>query len=229
MKLAIMQPYFMPYIGYWQLINAVDTFVIFDDVNFINKGYINRNSILVNNQPYRFTLELKHASQNKFINQTDIGENSTKILKTVEQSYKKASQFKAVFPLLENIFLNTEKNLAKYIGYSIVEISKYLDISTSFVYSSKLSKDNDLKGQDKIIAICKALEASDYINAIGGVDLYDKSLFKKQNITLSFIKNIPTAYPQFNHDFIPNLSIIDVLMFNHKNMITEQLNSYELI
>ena len=83
MTVAIMQPYLFPYIGYWQLIHAVDTFVIFDDVNYIKKGYINRNNILVNGQKQTFTLELMSASQNKLINDIDIGNNIEKVMESI--------------------------------------------------------------------------------------------------------------------------------------------------
>ena len=103
MTLAIMQPYLFPYIGYWQLLNAVDTFVLYDDVNYINKGYINRNSILVDGKAQQFTLELINASQNKLINEIEIGNNSKKLLKTITQSYIKAPFFEDIITLIEEI------------------------------------------------------------------------------------------------------------------------------
>src|SRR5690606_19151193 len=113
MKIAIMQPYLFPYIGYWQLINAVDTFVIYDDVSFINKGYINRNYILLSGKPQRFTLELSKASQNKLINEIEVGNNQNKILRTISFSYKKAPFYKKAFSLIEDIFQQKEKNLTE--------------------------------------------------------------------------------------------------------------------
>jgi len=140
MTVAIMQPYLFPYIGYWQLIDAVDTFVILEDVNFINKGYINRNSILVNGKSQQFTLELISRSQNKLINEIEIGNNSKKLLKTIEMSYKKAPYFKTIFPVIEDILNQKEKNLAKFIGYSLQKVSSYLEIDTQFIYSSNIKK-----------------------------------------------------------------------------------------
>ena len=171
MKLAIMQPYFFPYIGYWQLIDAVNVFVIFDDVNFIKKGYINRNSILIGGKFQQITLGLIGASQNKQINEIDIGDNSKKLLKTIEMAYKKAPYFNEIFPILENILNQDEKNLAKFIGYSLQKISTYLNTDTKFIYSSDIEKDNNLKAEDKILDICKTLSVSHYINAIGGKKL----------------------------------------------------------
>lgn len=229
MTIAIMQPYLFPYIGYWQLINAVDTFVIYDDVNYINKGYINRNSILSNGKSQQFTLELIGASQNKLINEIEVGNNLKKLLKTIEMSYKKAPYFDNIFLIIEDIFNQEEKNLAKFIGYSLQKIANYLDIDTKFIYSSHIEKDNTLKAQDKIIDICKKLEARVYINSIGGQELYNKEKFKEENIKLNFLKTQFIEYKQFKNDFVPSLSIIDILMFNSKDEIKNMLNRYELV
>jgi len=229
MTLAIMQPYLFPYIGYWQLIEAVDTFVIYDDVNFIKQGYINRNNILSNGNKQTFTLELIGASSNKLINEILVGRNVKKLLKTIKQNYIKAPYFKDTFPVIENILNNKEKNLARFVGYSLQKLSYYLDIDTKFIYSSDIEKDNTLKGQDKVLTICNILKADKYINAIGGQKLYSKEIFKKNGIELNFLKSELIEYKQFKNDFIPNLSIIDILMFNNKDNIKKMLKRYELI
>ncbi|MGB5965067.1 MAG: WbqC family protein [Sulfurimonadaceae bacterium] len=229
MTLAIMQPYFFPSIGYWQLLNAVDTFVIYDDVNFIKKGYINRNSILHTGQVQKITLELSGASQNKLINEIEVGNNSKKLLKSIEQAYKKAPQYEIVFPLIESILENPEKNLAKFIGNSLQKIADYLECNTEIVYSSDLEKDNNLKAQDKVLDICKRLGASNYINAIGGQELYNKEAFEAENIELKFIKTELIEYKQFKNEFVPYLSIIDIMMFNSNKAIQNMLNSYKLV
>lgn len=229
MKIAIMQPYLLPYIGYWQLIKAVDKFIILDDVNYINKGYINRNNILAKGEPYQFTLELLGASQNKLINEIQIGNNSNKILKTIENNYKKSPYFKNIFSLLEDIFRYPEKNLAKFIGYSLKRISNYLDINTKFIYSSEIEKNNNLKNKEKIIDICKKLNAKKYINLIGGRELYKKEEFISKNIELYFIDTKITKYHQFKNEFRPFLSIVDIMMFNDKDEITKMLKNFKLI
>jgi len=218
-----MQPYLFPYIGYWQLINAVDVFVIFDDVSYIKKGYINRNSILLNGQGQRITLELIGASQNKLINEIEIRGNSKKILRTIELSYSKAPYFKEIFPIIEEILNQEEKNLAKFIGYSLEKISNYLKIDTKFLYSSSIKKDNSLKAQNKILDICSKLDAKNYINTIGGVNLYDEDRFKKEGIDLNFLKAKIINYQQFKDEFISHLSIIDVLMFNDIDAVRNML------
>ncbi len=229
MTLAIMQPYLFPYIGYWQLINAVDTFVIYDDVNFIKQGYINRNSILANGKSQTFTLELIGASSNKLINEIEIGNNINKILKTITQSYIKAPFFEDIITLIEEILTNKEKNLGRFIGFSLEKISEYLEINTKFIYSSNIEKDNTLKAQDKVLEMCNILKADKYINAIGGQELYNKEVFKENGIELSFLKTELVEYKQFKNDFVPYLSIIDILMFNSKNEIKNMLNRYELV
>ena len=229
MKLGIMQPYFLPYIGYFQLIKAVDKYVIYDDVNYINKGWINRNNILLNGQKYLFTLSILGASQNKLINEILVEQNQSKLLKTLETTYKKTPYFENIFPLIKNIFDYENKNLAKFVGNSIIQIADYLNIKTEFIYSSEIDKDNASKGQEKILNICKTLNATNYINAIGGQELYDKEIFKQNNIKLNFLKTKTVEYRQFKNDFVPFLSILDVMMFNSTEEIDIMLDKFEMI
>ena len=229
MKLGIMQPYLFPYLGYFQLINEVDEFVIYDDVNFIKQGYINKNNILVSGSAKSFTLQLQGASSFKKINEVEVGSNNKKLLKTIEQAYSKAPFFKDVMPLVEEVLSSPEKNLAKYVGSSIQRISDYLQIDVVFHYSSEIEKKCDLKSQDKVINICENLNAAHYINSIGGQELYSKDTFEINNIKLSFIKTQLQPYEQFEEEFVPYLSIVDVLMFNDVDTIKQYLKQYELI
>ena len=224
-----MQPYFFPYIGYFQLINAVDAFIIYDDVNFIKQGYINRNSILQNQDSNLFTLELIGASSNKKINDIRVGCNSNKLLKTIRQNYSKAPFYKNIFPLLEEILNNEEKELHKFLGFSLLKLARYLDLDTIFFYSSDIKNNKTLKAQDRLIEMSKILNATDFINPIGGIDLYDKEVFSRNMINLSFLKPNEILYKQFNDTFVSNLSIIDVLMFNNKEQIKLILTMNELI
>ncbi len=228
MKLAIMQPYFFPYIGYWQLISVVDEFVIYDDVNYIKGGYINRNSILMQGQSKKITLEAIGASSNKLINQVQVGRNGAKLLKSIKQSYVKAPQFKEVFPLLEQVLSSEENNLARFVGQSIIEVSRYLGLSTKFYYSSELINDKSLMAQEKILNICHLLGTNTYINPEGGGGLYNKTDFKHEGIELMFIKPELIEYPQFGKEFVPLLSVIDVLMFNDKIEVLSLLKAFRL-
>ena len=229
MKLAIMQPYLFSYIGYFQLIHSVDHFVIYDDVNFIKNGWINRNRILIGGKPAWFTLQLQGASSNKLINEVCVGGNANKLLKTLQINYSKAPYFEQVFPLAETILLNPEKNIARFIGDSLQKICTCLGIETIFSYSSEIEKDNELRAQDKVLDICRRLDAKVYNNPIGGMGLYRKEAFAEKGIQLSFIKSEPIVYPQFGNKFVPSLSIIDVMMFNHVGRIHEYLELYELV
>lgn len=232
MRLAIMQPYFMPYIGYFQLIDAVDCFVIYDDVNYIKKGWINRNNIQLNQQTHLFSLPLQSMSQNKHINETRLDANPAwklNWLKTIRQSYRKAPFFDAVYPLLEEIMGYEDQNLARFCSHSLQKTSSYLQLKTRFVASSEIEKDNTLKGQDKILELCEKLHATDYINAIGGMELYDRKAFSDAGIALHFLKTNPVAYRQFKDEFIPWLSIIDVMMFNDIGQTNALLQQRELI
>lgn len=232
MKLGIMQPYFVPYIGYWQLMNLVDQYVIYDDVNFIKRGWINRNRILVNGTPKYFNLPILGASQNLLIHEIRVNHDAVTInkkLRCIEEAYRRAPFYERVYPMIEDIMLYEEDNIAKYIEYSFRVICEYLDIQTKLILSSDLKKDNTLRGQDKILAICSLLNATEYYNAIGGQELYSFEAFKAQGIQLNFVKTQNIEYKQFGDHFEPNLSIIDVMMFNPKEKICEYLNAYTLI
>ncbi len=231
MKTAIMQPYFFPYIGYFQLINAVDNFIILDDVNYINKGWVNRNNIYLNNEKKLITLPIKKASQNKKINEIEIladEKRKNKILKTIEYSYKKAPFFKDTFSLIKGIICFKSSILTSFLYNSIKEICKDLNIDTNIIKSSSIYRINK-KADDKIIEICKRENTNLYINPIGGIELYDKKKFIMNDIELKFLKTNTITYTQFNEIFISNLSIIDVLMFNSINDTQKLLNEYKLI
>lgn len=232
MKAGIMQPYFFPYIGYWQLMNAVDKYVIYDDVNFIKGGWINRNRVLMNGEAKLINLKMNGASPNKLINEIEVSGDiiyNKKLLKTIESCYKKAPYFSNVYPIIEDIVTQNDKNLAWYLEYSIKKICEYLTINTEIIVSSSISKNNDLKGQEKVIEICKVLEADEYYNAIGGQELYSYDDFAAHNIKLSFMKIGTIEYQQFNNEFLPNLSIVDVMMFNSVEDVKKMLEQYELL
>jgi len=232
MKLAIMQPYLFPYIGYFQMINAVDKFIFYDDVNYMKGGWINRNNIIQNNEKKLITLNLIASSTNKDINEIYIGNRNSKMLKTIKQAYSKAPFFNDFFPIIEKTInsCTISKPISEIAGQSLIDISKYLRISTQFEFSSKKYKNT--KGMDKadrLIEICKQNGAKKYINAEGGIALYSKDYFKKFGIDLFFIKNHIQEYKQFNNEFIPYLSIIDVLMFNSVEQTNNMLDEFDLL
>lgn len=229
MKLAIMQPYIFPYIGYFQLINAVDKFVVYDNIKFTKKGWINRNRILVNDKDDYFTIPLKKDSDFLNIDQRKTAatfpDEKIKLLRRIIDSYKKAPYFDAVFPVLQGIINIEEENLFRFIYKSLLSVCEFLNIKTEFVISSSISIDHQLKSQDKVIAICKAMNATQYINPVGGMQLYTKEIFNQNNIQLNFLKSILIEYQQFKNKFVPWLSIIDVMMFNSKEKVQQYLQS----
>ena len=233
MTLAIMQPYFLPYIGYMQLMNAVDTFVLYDDVAFINRGWINRNRLLINGQEFIFTVPLKDASQNKRINEVHIADDPKwrgKLLKTIEQGYRKASHYQTVMPLTEKMVNFTTDSIADLVYFSLVEFNQYLDLSTRLVPSSTMYQNGELRSQERILDICRQENATQYINPSGGTALYDKPTFAEAGITLNFLSAKPVEYPQSNsrNPFMPWLSILDILMNNEKARVRAMLEDYEL-
>jgi len=215
MTFGIMQPYFLPYLGYFQLMRAVDMFLYYDDVTYIKGGWINRNNICVGGKDYRFTLELIGSSSFKKINEIQVGTNRMKLFKTFSQAYSKAPYFNE--ELIYNIFHSTEKNLFEYIKKSNRQVINYLNEDISCYVSSGIKKNNSLHGQDKILDICKRYKATDYVNAIGGKKLYSKEVFKANGINLHFLKS---------SDDLPKRSIIDVIMNHSKEDIKEMLNKY---
>jgi hypothetical protein len=219
MILGIMQPYFLPYLGYFQLMNAVDIFVYYDDVTFIKQGWINRNYISLDGKDYRFTLELKGASSYKMINEIEIGKNRNKLYKTFTQAYSKAPYYKEVDWLLYHIFHSEEDNLFRYILQTHKQIFDYLGIKIECLVSSEIEKDCTLKGKTKVLDICKRLGATTYLNAIGGKELYSKGEFEQNGINLYFL------HPS---DDLPKRSIIDVLMNYSKEEIRIMLKNYTL-
>ena len=218
MKVAIMQPYFFPYIGYFQLINAVDVFVIYDSIEFSKKGWINRNRILVNNKDYVFTLPLKKDSDFLNVDKRFLSDNwnsdKIKLLNKIKEAYRKAPFYDHVIVNLEDALNYEDNNLFGFIKNSLIKALDYLEIKTKIIQSSEVDFDNSLKNQDKVIAICNALKVKSYINPIGGLELYDKEVFKASGIELQFLKANPITYQQYGDEFVMFLSIIDVMMFN---------------
>ena len=234
MKVAVMQPYLFPYIGYYQLVNAVDYFVFADDVNYIKRGFINRNKILLNNQEQFFTVPCHKPSQNRLINEIKIADDMKgypeNIILTIRQAYKKAPFFTDVFPIIESIFHSGIDSIATLAACSVESISKYLEIEVDFKFSSVSS--SHTKGQERstrLINITKESGSDHYINPIGGNVLYDKVHFKNNGITLEFLSPQNIVYKQLNDDFVPNLSIIDVIMFNSIEQTKVLLEQYKLV
>ncbi len=219
----------MPYLGYWQLMAAVDKYVVYDDVNYIKGGWVSRNNILLNGQKYMFTIILKGASPNKLFNEVEIGDDFRKFRKTLESAYKKAPYYVETMALLEQIFTYEHKDLGRWMLHQFQCVLDYLGIDTELILSSTIEKNNELRAKDKVKHICHLLEADTYYNAIGGQELYDKDDFKADGLNLYFVKTDLVPYMQGKNDFVPGLSMIDVLMFNSPEQVRTLLNAYDLI
>lgn len=227
MKVAIMQPYFLPYIGYWQLINSVDIFVVYDNIKYTKKGWINRNRMLRYDTDTTFTLPLKSASDSLDIRERELASdfNCDKILNQLDAAYRKAPGFAACWPLVERIIRYEDSNLFGFLHHSVIQICQHLGITTPIVISSTIPIDHALRGTDKVLAICHALGTDTYINPIGGTALYDREHFAENGIALHFLQSKLIPYDQFGAQFVPWLSIIDLLMFNDLPAITRMLKT----
>lgn len=230
-KLAIMQPYFFPYIGYWQLIHAVDRFVIFDDVNYIKGGWINRNRILVNGEVVFLTAPLYRSSPFKRICDTTLLPSPIwreKLLKTITMAYCKAPHFAEVFSVIERLVRHQTNSLSDYLAHQLQTLATLMGIGTEFVVSSRSYGNATLAGQARILDICRHEGAQTYINAQGGRALYDAASFRDADIDLRFIAMHPLPYAQRSSAFVPGLSIIDTLMAVGLNGIRHHLDAFEL-
>lgn len=233
-KIGIMQPYFLPYLGYFQLINAVDKFIIYDQIKYTKKGWINRNRILLNNKEELISIPLKKDSDYLNINErylsNDFGTEQIKLLNKIKEAYRKAPFYNEVFPLVEKIITYRDNNLFNFLIHSLKTILEYLEIKTPVLISSLIDNKNEfeLEAEKRVIYLCKKAGGNHYINPIGGLALYKSEDFLKEGILLNFIKMDDFSYSQFSDKFISHLSVLDVLMFNGKSSVL-LLNKYCLL
>lgn len=232
MRLAIMQPYFFPYIGYFQLIEAVDVFIVYDNIKYTKKGWINRNRMLQNGKDVMFSLPLKSDSDYLDVCERELAAdfNRDKLLNKFKRAYQGAPYFAQTFPLVEQIVRYDDANLFRFLHHSLARTCEHLAITTEILISSDIAIDHDLKNQDKVLALCEAVGSTTYVNAIGGMDLYSREAFREKGIELKFIRSKPFEYPQFDDAYVPWLSMIDVMMFNSLDTIRNCISTnYELI
>lgn len=232
MKLGIMQPYFFPYMGYWQLIHHVDQFVIYDTIQYTKKGWITRNRFLRNGAPEYFSLALANASSTLDVAERELAPefDREKLIRSLSAAYQKAPYFNENFPVIADIINHPDQNLYGYIRNSIDRICGILELSTERISSSNVHESGErLKGQERVIAINKKLGASEYVNPIGGTVLYDAKTFKDNGVKLSFLKSRPLEYSCFGQPCHPYMSIIDVLMFNSVPTVRQSLSLYDII
>ena len=230
MKLAIMQPYFWPYTGYFQLLHAADVFVIYDNIQYTKKGWMNRNRYLCNGRDKYFTIPVAKDSDYLDVCERKVAADfdRRKLKRQIQAAYAKAPCFAAIFPLFCACVDYAEENLFRFIYYSVKKIAQYLEIDTKVIVSSELGIGHEVRGKDKVLAICRKLEADTYINPIGGTALYDKQEFLDAGIGLYFLEMENITYRQFADPFVSSLSILDVLMFVPKEEAIGLLSCYRL-
>ena len=227
-----MQPYFFPYIGYFQLIAASDVFVLHDDVQYIKGGWVNRNRILLNGEDRMITLPVQKGAYDLHINARSYvldHQPYKDIINLIKQAYSKAPFFQQVFPLLNDMLMFADKNVARFNENLIRRIADYLDIKSKIIVSSDMEKDNSLAGEPRVLEICKRLGATDYTNPIGGTELYHQETFQKQGISLRFLEAQNVPYQQRGDAWLPFLSVIDVLMELGPIAIQHHLTQFNLV
>jgi hypothetical protein len=232
MKLGIMQPYFLPYIGYFQLIGAVDRFVLYDNIKYTKKGWINRNRFLRGGRDEVLTIPLQAGSDALQICDREVAPDfdRAKLLNRLAAAYRKAPQFDPAFALIERVVNFPERNLFAFLEHSIRRVCDYLGIATPLVPSSSLGIDHSLPGERRVLALCEHEKAGTYVNAIGGRGLYARETFAERGIDLRFLSPLRMEYAQFGAPFVPWLSIADVAMFNAPARLRELLvDGYELV
>jgi hypothetical protein len=227
MKVAIMQPYIFPYLGYFQLLGAVDLFVVYDNIQYTKKGWINRNRMLENGQASLFTLPLASGSSSLDIRERYLASDYApeKLLARFTGAYRSAPYFRQTLPLLEEVLRHPDRNLFGYLHHALDRTAAHLGLGTEVRVSSDVPINHDLKAQDKVLALCEELDATTYINPIGGVDLYSRHDFAERGIELRFLQMLPLEYPQISQTFVPSLSIVDVLMHNSLDDVQHWLSS----
>ena len=224
MKFAVMQPYFMPYIGYFQLMRSVDVFVVYDNVQFIKNGWINRNRFLNGEDAKFFTVPVEKGAHEDLISERHIASQiwlreRKKLGATLRHAYRKAPFFDEVFPMLEScINFETEK-IFSFVEHSLLQLHEHLELQTQIINASDLAFDQTLKAKYRLFSISKKLSINSYINPEGGEDLYDVENFKSNGLNLSFLRSHLSPYQQFGNDFVAGLSIVDVLMFNEYTLV----------
>lgn len=232
MQIAIMQPYFLPYIGYFQLMNLVDRFVIYDNIEYTKKGWINRNRLLRNGEPVTFTIPVQNASDFLDIRDRRVAENFNpkKLENQISAAYAKAPEFHKAMPVVREILNYGSRSLFDFLRHSLERTCKHIGIATPLVVSSKIQGDTSLRNQERVLDICVRMQASRYVNPIGGIKLYDPKVFAERGVELAFIRTVGVRYPQFSEPFQADLSILDVMMFNDRGRIRHLLESgFEIV
>lgn len=226
-RVAVMQPYFLPYLGYWRLIAAVDTFVLYDDVAYIRGGWINRNRMGDPQAPAWLTLPVSTASPHRRINEIDLVPDRgwrRKVINHVRHTYARAPQGRAVMPIFETLLGGAQGNLSDFLTYSIRSLAKHLRVRVELLRSSELPLPPGLRGQDRVIAVCRELDATEYVNLSGGRELYEHHAFRRHGLELSFLPSLEDHPPPEPIRLRQYLSILDGLMMFEPSELRQALH-----
>ena len=232
-SVAIMQPYVFPYLGYFCLVDASDVFVFYDDVHFIQKGWIHRNRIALQGQAHTFSIPLAQRSQNVLIADTqthDFPAFRSKFIKQLEQGYRKASHFRQGMAYVLDVLEPPHDSIADLAARSVEQACRLMGLSRRFARSSHAFADSrGMARAQRLIHITRQLGATDYVNATGGRTLYEPADFAEHGVRLRFVDPQLPDYPQFaDQTFVPNLSVIDAFMHNPASTVRDMVQSYEL-
>lgn len=223
---AVMQPYLFPYLGYYQLLHHADVFVLYDDAHFIQRGFINRNRLLANGRPQRFTIPVIGASQNRRIRELRFGDDRGKLAGSLRHHYAGTPEFARVLPLVESVLAEPERDVTQVCRASLQRVMDYLELPCAIRQSSELDYDRDADAAGKLASLCQTLGSNCYVNPVGGRDLYREADFRERGVTLSFLRMDAVTYPQAGGPFVPDLSIIDLLMWCTPERAREMLGRY---
>ena len=228
-----MQPYFVPYLGYFQLLSAVDLFVIHDDVEYSKGGWVNRNRILLAGEPRFLTVALERQSDYARISDRRISTDydCKKSVRQLEAAYGRAPYWAEIRTELPSIVCPPTRSLVEFNMAGLTRLRDMLGLTTPIALASEILPNADALGQRKVIDVCRTVGASEYLNAIGGMKLYSGDAFREADIKLEFLRSRLSRYPQGdNQDFVPALSVLDTLAWTGPNGARDLvLSDYEII
>jgi len=233
MVLGIMQPYIFPYLGYFHLIDACDTFVFYDDVSYIKQGWINRNRLQLGTQEYLFTIPLDNPGSFRKIHEIPTHPKlfldwKNKFYKTLEQSYSKAPFYTAMLKIATQTLDTPAENIGEICKTGIYQVCAYLNIQKNWIHSSTQFNNEHLQSVNRVLDICGQTNASHYINASGGRSLYAQEVFQAKGLQLSFVQATLPPYLHNKIPALPGLSILDMIAWVSPEELQHFLKQYKL-
>ncbi len=232
MRVALMQPYFFPYLGYFSLMAAVDVFVVYDNVQYSRPGWINRNRLLRNGAPEWWTATVEDAPHQLDINQRRYQswpQQRRRLLDHLRERYRRAANASVGMALVDAALTSDQDNVAHVNAALLTHLAKALGLQCDIRMASSMAQDTGLSGEARVLDLCKAFGGTTYVNSPGGMGLYAPSAFAKHGLELRFVEASPAAYPQFDAPFVPALSIVDALMFLPTVAVAERVAQFNVV